>query len=270
MAQWLRQSTAVAIMFGPFVDKADGVTLKTDATTVSDIDNATTGIFLSKAGEPSAVRHQGVTTSVVDAYGMMHVHLDTTDTATLGQLDVLFAKAATYLPVWKSFMVVPQQVWDSYFGADLLDVSMAQCNGGAVPSGAIPNAVAGANGGVFIAGTNAATVVTTSLTTTFTGNLTGTLGDTRIAKLDATVSSRSTLGSGAITWIYNLTDSVTHLPIADASIWISTDLAGTNIIASGITDAFGNVTFYLDAGTVYVWAQKSGWNFTNPDTEVVS
>lgn len=40
----------------------------------------------------------------------------------------------------------------------------------------IPNAVAGASGGLFIAGTNAATTVTTSFTTTFTGNLTGSVG----------------------------------------------------------------------------------------------
>lgn len=44
------------------------------------------------------------------------------------------------------------------------------------PTGTInslPDAVAGATGGIFIAGTNAATTVTTALTTTFTGNLTG-------------------------------------------------------------------------------------------------
>jgi hypothetical protein len=42
--------------------------------------------------------------------------------------------------------------------------------------GALPNALPGAAGGLFIAGTNAATVVTTSFTTTFTGNLTGSVG----------------------------------------------------------------------------------------------
>ncbi len=40
-------------------------------------------------------------------------------------------------------------------------------------SGVVP----GAAGGLFIAGTNAATTVTTSFTTTFTGNLTGTIGN---------------------------------------------------------------------------------------------
>jgi hypothetical protein len=41
---------------------------------------------------------------------------------------------------------------------------------------ALPHQIAGAAGGVFIAGTNAATAVTTSFTTTFTGNLTGSVG----------------------------------------------------------------------------------------------
>jgi hypothetical protein len=40
----------------------------------------------------------------------------------------------------------------------------------------LPSATAGASGGLFIAGTNAATTVTTSFTTTFTGNLTGSVG----------------------------------------------------------------------------------------------
>lgn len=40
----------------------------------------------------------------------------------------------------------------------------------------LPSVTAGASGGVFIAGTNAATTVTTSFTTTFTGSLTGSVG----------------------------------------------------------------------------------------------
>ncbi len=77
-------------------------------------------------------------------------------------------------------------------------------------------------------------------------------------------------GGGAIQWTYTLTSSVDGLPIADADVWVSTDLAGANIIASGRTNASGAVTFYLDAGTVYVWRQKSGFDFVNPDTEVVA
>jgi len=107
------------------VDKTDGVTLKTDATTITDIDHATNGIFLSKNGGTAAVRHQAVTASVADAYGMMKVTLDTTDTNTLGSLDVLFAKAATYLPVHRSFVVVPSATYGLIDGTSAIADSYA-------------------------------------------------------------------------------------------------------------------------------------------------
>jgi len=89
--------------------------------------------------------------------------------------------------------------------------------------------------------------------------------DTQLANILASAGA----GSGAITWVYNLLDPLSA-PIADAMVWVTSDIGGAHILASGRTDAYGNVTFYLDAGTVYVWCQKAGMNFTNPDTEVVS
>ena len=93
----------------------------------------------------------------------------------------------------------------------------------------LPSAAAGAAGGVFIAGTNAATAITTALTTTFTGNLTGSvnsvttgvtlaasavqaiwdaltsalttvgsIGKLIVDNLNATISSRSTYAGGAV------------------------------------------------------------------------
>jgi hypothetical protein len=84
------------------------------------------------------------------------------------------------------------------------------------------------------------------------------------------LNDASSLGSGAITFTYTLTSSVDGTAIESAQVWVTTDIAGTNVIASGYTNASGQVTFYLDAGTYYVWRQKSGWNFSNPDTETVS
>ena len=77
-------------------------------------------------------------------------------------------------------------------------------------------------------------------------------------------------GAGAVTFTYTLTSTVDSAPIADADVWVTSDEAGSVVLASGRTDQNGVVTFYLDAGTVYVWRQKSGWNFENPDTEVVA
>ena len=83
-------------------------------------------------------------------------------------------------------------------------------------------------------------------------------------------TSGAVAGAGAITFTYTLTNSEDDLPIADADFWVTSDLAGANVIASGKTHQYGKVTFYLDAGTVYVWRQKSGWDFTNPDIEIVA
>ena len=77
-------------------------------------------------------------------------------------------------------------------------------------------------------------------------------------------------GPGGTEKVYTVTDSVSGLPIADVHVWVSTDTAGANVIASGYTDVSGQVTFMLDAGTYYLWRQKAGYNFTNPDTEVVT
>jgi len=77
-------------------------------------------------------------------------------------------------------------------------------------------------------------------------------------------------GSGAVPLTYSLTSSLDGVPIPGVDVWATTDEAGTNVVARGVTDAFGQVVFYLDAGTYYFWRKLAGWTFSNPDTEVVS
>jgi hypothetical protein len=79
-----------------------------------------------------------------------------------------------------------------------------------------------------------------------------------------------TLGAGAITFIYTLTSDVDGSPIPNADVWVTTDAAGLNVVAAGTTDMAGQVTFYLDAGNYYVFRQRDGFTFDNPDTEVVA
>lgn len=80
----------------------------------------------------------------------------------------------------------------------------------------------------------------------------------------------SDVGVGGTAWTYTLTNSVTGLPLANARIWITTDIAGLNPIVSGLTDAFGDVTFYLDNGTIYIWGRLDGYDFTNPTSASVA
>ena len=94
-------------------------------------------------------------------------------------------------------------------------------------------------------------------------------GDT-LETLSDQIDDTVTLGTGATTFTYTLTSTVDSAVISDAQVWVTTDQAGTNVVASGTTDDNGQVTFYLDAATYYIFRQKSGWSFDNPDTEVVA
>lgn len=123
---WLKQSTAVTVPIGPIVDSTDGATAETGFT-ISQAD-----IRLSKNGGAFAQTNNATGASHMEN-GWYGVPLDTTDTNTLGELIVNIAESGG-LQVWARFMVVPANVWDSYFGADLLQVDVTQWLGG-TPSG---------------------------------------------------------------------------------------------------------------------------------------
>lgn len=75
-------------------------------------------------------------------------------------------------------------------------------------------------------------------------------------------------GSGSTSTTVTVNDGVN--PIDGVDVWVSTDSAGTNVIARGSTGALGTVVFMLDAGTYYAWKQLAGYDFTNPQSFTVS
>lgn len=88
--------------------------------------------------------------------------------------------------------------------------------------------------------------------------------------LDMEVSGVGGIGSGALSCTWTQKDEG-GTAMDNVQVWISTDEAGNNVIAGTLlTNASGEVTFMLDAGTYYVWREKAGYNFTNPQTWVVS
>jgi hypothetical protein len=146
MAQY-QQSVAYTRMFMMILtsDHVTGATSKTVTVT------------LSKAG--GAFGAAGGTITEVSS-GWYKIALTTTDTNTLS--DLAFHCTATACD--------PTDFVDQVVSFSTIDAVRGASGTG------IPNAAPGAAGGLFIAGTNAATTVTTSLTTTFTGNLTGSVG----------------------------------------------------------------------------------------------
>ncbi len=134
MGIFLKQSTVSVINFGPILDKTDGVSLETGAGVITSLDQATTGIMISKNGGTLAVREQGANfvATTYDAHGCYKVSLSAVDTNTVGRLRVIHTEPATYLAEWRDFMVLPANVYDSLMGTDLLDVNEAQVLGTAV------------------------------------------------------------------------------------------------------------------------------------------
>jgi hypothetical protein len=112
----------------------------------------------------------------------------------------------------------------------------------ATPTGTVnslPDAVAGAAGGVFIAGTNAATTVTTALTTTFAGNVTGSVGS---------------VATGGIAAASFAASAITAAAVADGAIDAATFAAGA-INAAAIADgAIDAATFATGAITATTFA----------------
>ena len=84
-----------------------------------------------------------------------------------------------------------------------------------------------------------------------------------------TTGTSSAVGSGAISHTVQVV--VDGSPVAGAGVWVTTDVGGANVVAGTLTtDAFGNATFLLDAGTYYAWIQKPGKDFSNPTSITVS
>lgn len=115
----LKQSTSTTRRFGPFLDEDDGKTQETSLTiTQSDIRLSKVGGAFAQSNNTSGATH--------DEKGWYYLTLDATDTATLGSLEVNIHVTGA-LPVWKEFMVVPANVYDSLVaGTDYLDAATVE------------------------------------------------------------------------------------------------------------------------------------------------
>ena len=104
---FLKQSTAVDVLIGPFVDITDGATAETGETP---------SVKLSKNGQTLAAKNDA-TTPVHDADGYYNCELDATDTNTVGTLVLTVAATATALPARHDFYVLEEAIYDALFGA---------------------------------------------------------------------------------------------------------------------------------------------------------
>ena len=126
----LRQSTATAVVIGPFLDDSDGYTPLTSVTVASiDADlykhsnahpRTGTGLTITASGGSNDCSHI--------ANGYYSLELTATDVGTLGTLRLTLNYSGA-LPLWHDFEVVTQNYWDSKYGSDYLQVDAVQVEG---------------------------------------------------------------------------------------------------------------------------------------------
>lgn len=304
MTSWLKQSTAVDLPIGPFLDSTDGNTVESGLTLTQP------DIRLKKNGGAWAQKSAAQTLSHEEA-GWYEVSLSATDTDTLGLL-MLAVHESGALPVWREFMVVPANIYDSLIsGSDFLQADLQQWRGtqptALSGSNYVQADVLAANGGTGGARWLAAMALrhsvslqgATSTTATldtganatnqffrgciliiFSGTGSGQArrvlsydGTTKVCVVSPAWAVNPTTGSGYLMmqWVDMSTGSglgaLTRTigitaggnPVEGASVWVTTDEAGTNVVAAAVTDSMGEATLLLDAGTYYVFMQADGF-----------
>lgn len=108
----LRQSTAIDIRMGPFVDVGDGFTPETGVT-IGASDQAE----VLKANGAATVAMAGAFAAVTGADGWYDYTASTTDLDTVGEVVFVMQDASVYLPVFVRGYVVEEAVYDAMYAA---------------------------------------------------------------------------------------------------------------------------------------------------------
>ena len=114
MTQILKQSTAVDVLIGPFVDLTDGATAEAGESP---------SVELSKNGQTLAAKSDA-TTPAYDDLGYYNCELDATDTNTVGTMILAVAATASALPVRHEFQVLEEAVYDRMYASGAFDTAL--------------------------------------------------------------------------------------------------------------------------------------------------
>jgi hypothetical protein len=150
----LKQSTAVNVIIGPFVDSTNGDDEETGLTI------AQADVRLSKNAGADAQKNDN-TSAAHEGDGFYMCELDATDTNTVGQL-TLWVHVAGALAVRHDYQIIEEAVYDALFGASAL---------GYVANAPVNVAQFGGSNGTFASGIPAVNAVQISGDSTAADNL---------------------------------------------------------------------------------------------------
>ncbi len=107
---------------------------------------------------------------------------------------------------------------------------------------------------------------------------TGGFTQAALAQLVSATVGEATLATKSVSWwarantygqvhyVYTVTNEDIGAPVAGAKVIVTADAIGDQPITGGGSDAFGEVDFYLDPGSYYVWITHPAYVFSNPIT----
>jgi hypothetical protein len=200
---FLRQSTAVDIPIGPFLDATDGVTAET-ALTISQAD------VRLKKNNGAWAQVNDATAATHEENGWYEKELDATDTNTVGNL-IIAVQESGALPVWHEYTVLEEAIYDALFATSA-------------------NAFSGAAG-------------STTLTALATGSITAAVIATGAIDADAIAADAITaakIADGAIDAATFAASAITATVLADDCITaakLATDcITSSELAASAITE----------------------------------
>ncbi len=127
MTVFLKQSTAIDIRVGPFVDVGDGFTPEVSVT-VTGSDEAE---ILKSDGAATAGMSTtgGDFVAITDCDGWYDYTLQTGDVDTVGELVIVMQDDSVYLPVFVRAYVVEEAVYDAMYGASAVGPALASVVG---------------------------------------------------------------------------------------------------------------------------------------------
>jgi hypothetical protein len=246
---YLKQSTAVTLKIGPFLDSTDGDTEETGLTiTQAEVRLSKNGANIAQKNEASNCTH--------DELGVYGCPIDATDTNTLGILQ-LWVHESGALSVWHEYMVMPANVYDSMFSTDKLQVDTVEISG---DSTAADNAELAYDGTGF-GFTNCTMPTTTAVTNQVTADVTAISGDAGAAdNAESFFDGTGYAGTNNVIPTVTVTTDVTNQVTADVtaisgdaaaannaeSFFDGTGYAGTNNVIPTVTDVTNRVTANTD------------------------
>lgn len=254
---FLRQSTAVDIAIGPFVDATDGVTAETGLT-ISQAD-----VRLKKNNGAWAQVNDN-TSATHEENGWYEKELDATDTNTVGILLIAVHESGA-LPVWHEFQVLEEAVYDQLFAASATGaVPIASIANGAITAAAIATGAIDADA--------IAADVSTELLSGLAGlavNVTQISGDSAAAdNLETSFDDTA----GAVRWMGIVDQGTaqsatgTTLVLRAAAAFADDELIGATIQITGGSTGVGQTRLITDYVSATDTATVEAWNTTPTGT----